>query len=258
MTTLVNLSVSDGVGRLKLARPALGNAVSPELVDDLRSAVDALSIARPRAILLEADGPNFCVGGDIRHLAGAGAGAGAVLRTMAEGFHGALLGLKALDAPIIAAVRGHAVGGGLGLCLVSDLLLVSDTAQLSTGYLRLGLSADGGVSYFLTRALGARRALALLLDPTPVDAATAVSLGLAHRLVSDGRLDAEAAQMAAAFADAPLEASQAMRRLVSDAHLRELGEHLEAEEREICALAATPYAQKRFRQMTANRPPRAI
>jgi len=249
MTTLVNYTVADGVGRLRLSRPNAGNAVSPPLIADLTIAIAALATARPKVVLIEADGPNFCFGGDILHLAEAGASAGTVLQSMAEGFHAALIALKALRVPIIAAVRGHAVGGGLGLCLVSDLLLVSDTAKLSTGYIRLGLSADGGVSYFLTEALGQRRALAMLLDPTPVTASRAVDIGLAHRLVADQELDTYAAQLAATFTHASLEASQAMRRLVSDADGRGLNEHLVAEEREICSLAATPHAQRQLRLM---------
>lgn len=177
---------------------------------------------------------------------------------MAHGFHGALLALRAIGVPIIAAVRGHTVGGGLGLCLASDLLLVSDTARLSTGYLRLGLSADGGVSYFLTKALGPRRALALLLDPTPIDASTAVQIGLAHRLVPDQELDVAAAQLAAASAAFSTDAGQAIRRLVDGASRNDLKDQLLLEEREISALAATPYAQDQFRLMTSQRRPAKI
>src|SRR3546814_19118375 len=108
---------------------------------------------------------------------------------MATRFHVAQLRLCKLPVPIIAAVRGNAIGGGLGLALSADFLICTDTARFSTGYSRLGLSADAGVSYFLPRAVGARRAAALLIAARFLSAEAAVTLGIADRKVPEAKLD---------------------------------------------------------------------
>ncbi|HEY2659549.1 MAG TPA: enoyl-CoA hydratase/isomerase family protein [Caulobacteraceae bacterium] len=236
--TLVLFEQAGRVGRITLTRPQAGNSVTPELIDDLAAAVDAATQSPSRAIVVCAQGANFCLGADVRHLAASEDRLASELKQMADGFHAAQVRLAALPAPIVAAVRGAAVGGGFGLALTSDFLFCSDDARFSTGYARLGLSADAGVSLFLTQALGLRRARALLIDPRFISAPEALELGLAHRTAPADQIDAIAFDFAQTLAEGPTSAFAAVKRLTAAAMGSDgLRAHLDRETLEIVALA---------------------
>lgn len=235
--SFVEFQQTADVGRIILNRPDAGNSINPALIDDLGKAVDAACTAPVRAILIQARGANFSLGGDVRHLLAAGGGAAAELHDMATRFHVAQLRLCHLPVPIVAAVRGNAIGGGFGLALSADFLICAATARFSTGYSRLGLSADAGVSYFLTRAVGARRAAALLIDARFMLADEAVATGIADRQVPDAELDEAAAHWAAELAAGPTSAFAAIKRLTDAALTNSLERQLSLETEEIVALA---------------------
>jgi 2-(1,2-epoxy-1,2-dihydrophenyl)acetyl-CoA isomerase len=235
--SLVEFEQTADVGHIILNRPEAGNSVNPALIDDLGKAVDAACAASVRAILIRARGANFSLGGDVRHLVAVGNGAAAELHQMATRFHIAQLRLCQLPVPILAAVRGNTIGGGFGLALSADFLICADTARFSTGYSRLGLSADAGVSYFLTRAVGARRAAALLIDAGFLSADEAVAIGIADRQVPDADLGDAAEQWAAELAAGPTSAFAAIKRLTDTARTNSLAQQLDRETEEITALA---------------------
>lgn len=234
---LVHFEPAGDIARIILTRPKAGNAVDAALIADLGRAVDAVIAANPRSVLISAEGPNFSVGGDLKHLLAAGDDVAAELQRMAQGFHAAQLRLVEFGVPIVAAVRGNAIGGGFGLALTADYLLCSENARFSTGYSRLGLSTDAGVSYFLTRALGSRRARTLLMDARFLSADDAISLGIADRKLPDDQLDEAALNLARALAEGPTAAYAAIRRLTDVAGANSLAAQLDLEACEIVALA---------------------
>ena len=235
---LVRFEQDGTVGRVILARPEAGSAVTPALIVDLGAAVDAAEGSPSRAILVTAEGANFCLGADLKHLAAADSLA-TELDKMANAFHSALARLFALPLPIIAAVQGNAIGGGFGLALAADFLICAEDARFSTGYARLGLSADAGVSFFLTRTLGMRRARTFLIDPRFIPAEEALALGIAYRTAPASTLDRTALEFARQVADGPTSAFAAIKRLTEAAVAAEdLSVHLEHEAREIVTLAA--------------------
>jgi 2-(1,2-epoxy-1,2-dihydrophenyl)acetyl-CoA isomerase len=234
---LVRFEHLGNMARIILARPNAGNAINAALISDLSAAVDGVRACEPRSVLITAEGANFSLGGDLKHLLAAGSDVAAELDGMAHGFHAAQLRLIGIGVPIVAAARGNVMGGGFGLALSSDYLLCSENARFSTGYSRLGLSTDAGVSYFLTRALGVRRARTLLMDARFMSADEVVMLGIADRTVSDDRLDAAALDLARELAEGPTAAYAAIRRLTDAAATNSLATHLDEETREIVALA---------------------
>ncbi|QGP80488.1 enoyl-CoA hydratase/isomerase family protein [Sphingobium sp. CAP-1] len=235
---LVEYAREGVIGRLTLNRPEAGNAVSPEFVADLAKAIDLACADPVRAILIDARGANFSLGGDVRHLAAAGNDVANVLRDMATRFHEAQLKLCELPLPIVSAVQGNAIGGGFGLALSADFILCADTARFSTGYSRLGLSADAGVSYFLTRALGARRATALLISSRFLSAEEARTIGIVDDIVSEADLQGKAMAFADQLASGATSAYAAIKRLTDAASRSGLADHLDREATEIVALAA--------------------
>lgn len=243
----------DRLGGLILARPEAHNAFDPAMIAQLVAAAQAAEAAAVRseigALLILAEGTNFCVGADLKHFATGNGAFADELAAMATPFHAALELLAALPVPVVGAVQGNAVGAGMGLALVCDMLLLGEDARLSTGYSRLGLSADAGVSYHLTRALGERQARSLLMSSRTIPAAEALAMGLADRIVPTATLRDTATSSAAKLAQGPGAAFAAIKRLTGSAHQLSLPEQLRREEHEIVALARDPGVAARIRAM---------
>jgi len=134
-----------------------------------------------RAVLIAGNGPNFTVGGDLSLFAGtAREQLPNRLRRMIDSFHLAIERLTSIDAPVVAAVRGGAGGGGLGLLYAADIVVAADDARFALGYSALGLTADGGNTWFLPRMVGMRRAQELFLLNRRLTAQEALQYGLKH------------------------------------------------------------------------------
>src|SRR5258708_11891138 len=160
----VLLDFNDGVATLRLNRPDKGNAIDTDMAADLAEAATQIAERSDvRAVLIAGNGPNFTVGGDLGLFAGtAREQLPNRLRRMIDSYHLAIERLTSIDAPVVAAVRGGAGGGGLGLLYVADIVVAADDARFALGYGALGLPADGGNTWFLPRMIGMRRGEGLL------------------------------------------------------------------------------------------------
>ncbi len=198
----VLLDFADGVATLTLNRPDRGNAINPEMAADLAEA--ATQIAENtgvRAVLIAGNGPNFTVGGDLSVFAGAAREQlPNQLRRMIDSYHLAVERLTSIDAPVVAAVRGGAGGGGLGLLYAADIVVAAEDARFALGYGALGLTADGGNTWFLPRMVGMRRAQQLFLLNRRLTAQEALEFGLVSRLAPNDAVDTEAAALAGTLA----------------------------------------------------------
>jgi enoyl-CoA hydratase/carnithine racemase len=113
---------------------------------------------------------------------------------------GALISVRK---PTIAALPGAAVGAGLPIAMACDIRIAAQSAFVSTGYLRVGLSGDYGIAWLLTRLVGTARARELMFTADRVDAARCEAIGLVNRVVADAKLQEEAFAMARLMADGP-------------------------------------------------------
>ena len=111
--------------------------------------------------------------------------------------------LVSVRKPTIAALPGPAVGAGLALAMACDMRIAAQSAFLSTGYLKVGLSGDYGIAWLLTRLVGTSRARELMFTCDRVDAARCEAIGLVNRVVPDDRLHAEAFALAKSIAEGP-------------------------------------------------------
>lgn len=243
MTTgpAVTVAIADGLGVVTLNRPENGNAFDAELADALGEAVLKLSAAGGlRGVLIRADGPNFSLGGDIRHFRTHDpATYGEVFGDLIDRVTPALLGLQALPVPVVTAVHGWVVGAGLSLVGVADIVLAADDTRFRTAFTGLGLPGDAGVTWFLSRALGQRRAAELLFENRPLDAARALDWGLVTHLVPANDLAAESSALAARLAQGPTVAFAHAAALLASAAQRSLAEHLQHERASTVACAAS-------------------
>ncbi|TCK24536.1 enoyl-CoA hydratase/isomerase family protein [Pseudonocardia endophytica] len=250
----LTLDVVDGLARLRLDRPAQRNAIDACMAADLARATAALAADRSvRAVLLSGNGPTFSAGGDIGDFVEAGSGLPDRLHAMIDDFHLAVERLAALDVPVVAAVTGACAGGGLGLVCAADVVVAAPDAVFAAGYPALGLTADGGSTWFLPRLIGQRRTRELFLTGRRVGAPEAREWGLVTTVADDA--PAEAERVAATLATGPTRAFAAVRDLLRHSSQATLHDQLAAEQRSVVDAARTDDAREGVAAFAARRPP---
>ena len=223
----VRLERTGAIARIVLDRPDALNALNGEMKDRIGDL--ALELQRDtdvRCVVLCGTGRAFCSGSDIGTMTGFDVRAG---RARLQQAHRFILGIANLDKPVIAAVRGATVGVGFSLALASDLVVASDTARFGLVFKKVGLAPDGGMAYFLTHAVGARRAKELMLSARLFDAKEAQSLGLVAEVVDDATLDARSMELAEELASSATFALAMGKRMFHAAAKPSLEEFLELE-----------------------------
>lgn len=189
MTGTVEVDHGDGIAWVWLNRPERLNAVAPALVDDLLTAFDSVAKAEDvRAVVLAGRGRAFCAGHDLKEPPQRGDS-----RARLERIQEVTRKIRALGAPVIAAVHGYAIGAGAEFALGCDLVIAADDAVFAFPEAGLGLSVTGGASRLLPLLVGPLKAKELVLLGQRIDAGTALELGLANRVVPRVEL-AEAAR----------------------------------------------------------------
>jgi enoyl-CoA hydratase len=196
--------VRDGVAAVTVNRPDKLNALNALLIGELDACLGALGEEPAvRAVILTGAGPKaFVAGADIAELVGLGAAAAERLARRGQ----ALMDrIENLGKPVIAAVNGFALGGGLELAMACSFRYAADTARLGLPETGLGLIPGYGGTQRLPRLVGRGRALELILTGDLVDAATALALGLVDKVVPAAELpDAVRAAAAKMTARSPL------------------------------------------------------
>jgi enoyl-CoA hydratase/carnithine racemase len=267
---------ADHVARLTIDNPAKRNALDRELLDALAA---ALGDVEARCLLLTGAGPMFSAGYDIGDLPAdepPGAAASPVAEppdaapppageppgaapspadglaaeaeeVVAHPFEAALAALDAFPMPVVAALNGHAIGGGLELALACDLRVAAASAKLGMPPARLGLVySHSGLRRFVD-AIGAPRTRELFFTARNVDAATALQWGMVNRVVEDDELAAAGVELAAAIAgNAPL--SLRGNKRVIRALLADQGALEPAVESELVALREACFRSEDFRE----------
>ena len=253
----VLLDFADGVATLRLNRPEQGNAINPDMAADLAEAATQIAEnASVRAVLIAGNGPNFTVGGDLGVFAGtAREQLPNRLRRMIDSYHLAIERLTSIDAPVVAAVRGGAGGGGLGLLYAADIVVAADDARFALGYGALGLTADGGNTWFLPRMVGMRQAQQLFLLNRRLTAQEALAFGLVSRLAPSDAVEAEAAALVVTLAAGPTRAYGAVRRMLRQSFETGLSDQLDAEKESIVAASRSDDAQEGIAAFVAKRRP---
>lgn len=235
MAGTVLLDVDQRVATLTLNRPEALNALSVEMMQDLAAVARDLAARRDMdVIVVTGAGDHFMAGGDLkdfaRHLHLSPEARLATFKAMiAQHINPTVEILQGLRQPVIAKVRGACAGFGLSLMLGCDLAVCADNAAFTTAYAGVGLSGDGGASYFLPRVVGRRKAMELLLLAERFDAAEALRLGLVNRSVPAAELDAETGRLVARLCAGPRQALCEIKHLLMDSHANQLESQLQNE-----------------------------
>src|SRR6478752_6968269 len=185
----LQLEIDGEIGTLTLDRPDAFNAMSPEMIGEMTVAFAWLADRAPlRALIVTGAGKAFCAGGDVtwfrKGVESDEVDLPSEVRRGAEALHTAIVDLRRIPYPVIAAVNGAAAGAGFSLALACDFRIASEHAFLACAYGRIGASPDGGMTYFLPRIVGPSRALELLLEDPNLTAAQALEEGLVREVVA--------------------------------------------------------------------------
>jgi 2-(1,2-epoxy-1,2-dihydrophenyl)acetyl-CoA isomerase len=200
----VDLTIDGAVATIVLNRPEKLNALTIEMRESLSEMLQRLRFDEAvRAVVLTGAGRAFCSGADVDRMAEREEDLRSGRERMQKGAHTFIRTLHAIEKPVVAAVRGPAVGIGWSLALACDIVVAGRSARFSQIFRRIGLAPDGGAIWFLTRRLGLARAKELVFSARFVEAEEALSLGLVNHLVDDDELAAKAHSLAADFAQAP-------------------------------------------------------
>jgi enoyl-CoA hydratase len=240
------LEVSEGVATVSLARPQRLNAITYQLLIELRDALLELGERRDvHAVVLTGQGRSFCAGLDLE----AGVSDPAredPVEAMQSGMDaGAAVtwAIRTIPQPVIAAVRGHAVGAGFAFAAAADVRLISPDARFSAPFLRLGMTVgDFGLSWLLPRIIGQGRASHLFLSAGVLAAEEAVACGLAAGISEDPL--AAAGALARQLASQPVYGVQVSKRLLNAGASSSLREHLDSEARAQALGALTSQARR--------------
>jgi enoyl-CoA hydratase/carnithine racemase len=205
VTGKLTLAVADGVATISLNRPERHNAVDDDLRADLsRAWDDVLADPSARVILLRGEGRSFCSGRDTAELGRRPSGE----TDLAFIRHAQEVRAKQLGSykPVIAALRGHVLGGGLELALAADIRIAASDLSMAFPEIRYGLMSDTGGAPLATMLAGPSRAKWMLMTGRPVDAGRALAWGLVDEVVAPEEVDGVAAALAREIAAAPADA----------------------------------------------------
>jgi 2-(1,2-epoxy-1,2-dihydrophenyl)acetyl-CoA isomerase len=236
--------IKDGIGWLTLNRPDSLNALSMDMRDLLIEHTAAFeNDPTVRCVVIRGAGTHFMAGGDIRgfhkslttereaHLAG--------FEMRVVKAHQAIYQIRRMPKPVIASVQGAAAGFGLSLILNCDLAIASDDAFFTLAYRHIGLSADGGATYFLPRVVGERKALEIALLGERFTAQEAKAQNILNWLVPRDQLVAETGKLARKLADGPTFALGVAKKLIRTSFDNSWDEHSHREAEGLAACAAT-------------------
>ena len=231
MTDSVLYQVDGALATVTINRPAARNALTAEAKTGLLAALQAAGAdAQIRAVVLTGAGGAFCSGQDLReHADLLDAGAAVALDTVRRHYNPIIEAIAGMPKPVVAALPGVAAGAGAGLAFACDFRIAAARATLLLAFARVGLGADSGTSWTLQRLVGPAKAAELLMLAEPVDAPTALSLGLLTAVVADEELPAAAAAFAGRLAAGPTLAYAAIKEALRFAAGHGLSDALENE-----------------------------
>ena len=256
MADVIGIERSGRVAEIRMMRPNQMNTLDEALADALpaafRSVADDPAV---HAVVLSGEGRSFMAGGDLACFRADLAAAPATAGRLIDGFHAAMRTIAAMPQPVIAAVQGPVAGGGVGLAFACDLVVAAADATFLSAYTKLGTSPDGGTTWTLARAIGAKRALAFLLLNDRMTAAQAHEFGLVNAVVPAADLARAARDMAERVAAGSVGATRSVKRLVGLAATNPHDAQLDDERAGFVAAAGTADFREGVTAFFERRPP---
>lgn len=234
MSAELQASRRDATLILTLSNPGAKNALHPDMY---AAAIETLSTAERddtvRAVVLTGADNFFCAGGNLNRLLENRAKPKSVQAESIDSLHGWIEAIRDCPKPVIAAVEGAAAGAGFSLALACDMIVAGASAQFVMAYVKVGLTPDGGGSWFLSQALPRQLASEILLEGKPILAPRLHQLGLVNKLVADGSALDTALAWADELAALSPNAVERIKSLITEAASNSLSQHFDAEKHSV-------------------------
>ncbi len=215
-----------GVGLITLGRPESLNALTSQMLDELREAVTRLPGEGARCLLITGTGRGFSSGADLASGGGLPEDVGLALE---RHFNPLMETIAAAPVPVVAAVNGPAAGAGASLALMADIVIAARSAYFLQAFVNIGLVPDAGATWLLPRLAGRARAMEMMMLGERIPADKAAEWGMISRVVEDEFLAEEDTLLATTLARGPTRALGLIRRLARDAEQLPLTDALAAE-----------------------------
>jgi 2-(1,2-epoxy-1,2-dihydrophenyl)acetyl-CoA isomerase len=261
MNETVLLSTDGPIAILTFNRPAVLNALNREMVEGLAAALDRVEASPDlRVVILRGAGNGFMAGGDIKFFTEL-TGLTATQRRQQferfiEGVHPTILRVRRLRQPVIASVHGACAGIGMSFMMACDLAIAAEGSVFTLAYIHLGVSPDGGSTFFLPRHVGAKRAMEIAMLGDRFDAGKAIELGLVNAVVPAEALAERTMALARRLAQGPADALAGTKRLLNRSLDSPLPVQLQAEAESFASCAATGDFTEAVAAFVQKRPPR--
>ena len=226
-------SVSEHIATITLNRPKVLNALDNALLTGLVDAIKACATDNTvRAVIITGAGRAFCAGADLSTMPMDDAALAKGLdlgQSLIERYNPIILGLRAMEKPVITVVNGPAAGAGMSIALAGDIIIAGQSASFLQAFARIGLIPDAGSTWFLPRAVGDVRARALTMLAEPIDAQEAQRIGMIWKVYPDAQLMNEAQQLAIKLSRAPTSALALIKGALNASGAHTLDEQLRLE-----------------------------
>ena len=259
---LVLSRVESGIGHITINRPKSLNAFNLDLAEQFLSILKNHEKDKSvRAVVLRGAGKVFSAGGDVKEMLNdvqEGKDRAAYFRSPLAAFHRLVLALRGIPKPVLAAVHGVVAGFAFNLMLACDLRIAQEGTRFTQAFVKIGLSPDGGGTYFLPRLVGNARACELTMLPTELDARKALEWGLVNWVVPADAFDDQVKKTAENLVSGPAPAIRRAKVLLSQTYDRTLADHLEAERLSQIENAASEDFEEGLRAFSEKRRPQFL
>jgi enoyl-CoA hydratase/carnithine racemase len=251
----VRVEVADQIATIRLDRPKM-NALNAQIQEEIAEAARQVSADDAvRAVILYGGERVFAAGADIKEMAPLGY---AEMAGWAAALQASFNTVAAIPKPVVAAVTGYALGGGLELALCADFRVLGESAKVGQPEILLGVIPGAGGTQRLPRLIGPARAKDLIFTGRHVAAAEALAIGLADLVVPDGDVYQAARDLVAQYTTAPPLALRAAKQAVDNGLQADLATGLEIERLQFAALFATADQKAGMRSFMDNGPGKAV
>src|ERR1700683_5388644 len=254
--TAFAFEIKDGVAHITMSQSERGNPFDQSFADEFDWLATECTI-RPevRAVLIDAKGRFFSVGGDLNALSKSRENLARFVSVATSDLHMGISRFARMNAPVVMAVHGLAAGGAVALAAGADFVLAAPEAKFYAAFAGIGIVSDSGGSYFLPRRMGSRRAAQFYMLNETLSADEAAATGLINRVVEADALQSEAWALARRLAQGPTLAYGEAKNLLLSSPTESLEGQLEQEARAMARVTGTDDAWNAMRAVLAKQKP---
>lgn len=241
---------------IRLNRPEAYNAFDYNMIQNLSDHLIRISIdTHVRGVVLSGEGKAFCTGGDLKWVTGFELGPSAALNLLAGRLNQAVIEIRRMSKPVVAAIQGLAAGSGFSLVLACDFRVMADSATLRQAYTSNGLCLDGGGTFMLPLLIGMARSLEIAGLDEPIEAQKAFEWGLVTRLAPAEQTFDDALRLAERIASGSLNSFGNAKKLLTDSLDTAFEVQLERERVTLSSCAVHPEGREGMAAFLEKRKP---